>query len=174
MDFTILRNGAPVELADLRAGDVVSFRGIAYTARDAAHARITDTIRGGGTPPFPIRGSAIYYAGPTPARPGEIIGSCGPTTSTRMDDYTPFLLERGLAVMIGKGKRRPDVIESMKQAGAVYLCAVGGAAALIKKHVTDCKEIAYHDLGCEAVRRLVFDDLPLIVGIDARGEICLR
>lgn len=161
------------DITSLRAGDAVTFSGTIYTARDAAHKRMTEAAAAGSPLPFDIRGAAIYYAGPTPARSGEIIGSCGPTTSARMDDYTPALLDLGLKIMIGKGKRSPAVVEAMKRNKAVYLIAVGGAAALIKSRVTACEDVAYPDLGCEAVRRLTVKDLPLLVAIDSRGESIL-
>lgn len=163
-----------MDYSKLKAGDIVSFSGDVYTARDAAHLRIVTAMKQGQKPPFPLKGAVIYYAGPTPAKPNELIGSCGPTSSTRMDDYTPYLLDQGLSAMIGKGKRNPDVIDAMVRNGAVYFCAVGGAAALIKKHIVACEEIAYPDLGCEAVRKLTFKDLPLIVGIDAKGNSVLN
>lgn len=155
--------------ATLTAGEEVLFSGVAYTARDAAHKRFVEAADGGEPLPVDIRGAAIYYAGPTPARDDEIIGSCGPTTSARMDDYTPRLLDMGLKFMIGKGKRSPAVIDAIRRNGAAYLIAVGGAAALIKSRITECEEVAYPDLGCEAVRRLVFDKLPLLVAIDCHG-----
>lgn len=161
------------DITSLRASDAVTFSGAIYTARDAAHKRMTEAAAAGSPLPFDIRGAAIYYAGPTPARSGEIIGSCGPTTSARMDDYTPALLDLGLKIMIGKGKRSPAVVEAMKRNKAVYLIAVGGAAALIKSRVTACEDVAYPDLGCEAVRRLTVKDLPLLVAIDSRGESIL-
>ncbi len=162
------------DVTKLRAGDAVLFSGTVYTARDAAHKRMTEASAKGEPLPFDVRGAAIYYAGPTPTRAGEIIGSCGPTTSARMDDYTPALLDLGLKVMIGKGKRSPAVIESMKKNKAVYLIAVGGAAALIKSRIIACEEVAYPDLGCEAVRRLTVKDLPLLVAIDAKGNTILK
>lgn len=153
----------------LRAGDAVEFSGTVYTARDAAHKRFVEAANSCRPLPIDIKGAAIYYAGPTPARQGEIIGSCGPTTSARMDDYTPRLLDLGLKIMIGKGKRSREVINSIKRNKAVYLVAVGGAAALIKSRITACEDVAYPDLGCEAVRRLTFDRLPLLVAVDAYG-----
>ena len=123
--------------------------------------------------PFPLQGSAIYYAGPTPTKKGEIIGSCGPTTSARMDDYTPTLLDNGLKIMIGKGNRSSAVIQSMIKNGAVYLIAVGGAGALIKSKITACEDVAYLDLGCEALRKLTVKDIPLLVGIDCKGKSIL-
>ena len=158
------------DLTKLRAGDAVEFSGIASTARDAAHKRFVAALAAGEPLPVELRGAAIYYAGPTPARKGEIIGSCGPTTSARMDDYAPRLLDLGLKIMIGKGKRSPEVLDAIKRNGAVYLIAVGGAAALIKSRITACEEVAYPDLGCEAVRRLTFDRLPLLVAIDSLGN----
>lgn len=158
------------DLTKLRAGDAVEFSGVAYTARDAAHKRFVAALDASEPLPVELRGAAIYYAGPTPARKGEIIGSCGPTTSARMDDYAPRLLDLGLKIMIGKGKRSPEVLDAIKRNGAVYLIAVGGAAALIKSRITACEEVAYPDLGCEAVRRLTFDRLPLLVAIDSSGN----
>ena len=157
------------DLTKLRAGDCVLFSGTIYTARDAAHKRFVEALGRGEKLPFDVKNAAIYYAGPTPARAGEIIGSCGPTTSARMDDYTPAMLDAGVKIMIGKGKRSGEVTASMKKNGAVYLIAVGGAAALIKSRITACEEVAYPDLGCEAVRRLTVDKLPLLVAIDAYG-----
>lgn len=158
------------ELLSLNAGDIVFLSGTVYTARDAAHKRIVEAINSNKPLPFDLKGSAIYYTGPTPAKPGEIIGACGPTSSSRMDDYTPLLLEKGLKIMIGKGKRSQAVIVSMKKHKAVYLCAVGGAAALAKKYIISSELIAYEDLGTEAVRKLEFKDFPLIVAIDAKGN----
>ena len=154
---------------DLRAGQRVLLSGTAYTSRDAAHKRITELLDRGEEPPYPLDGAAIYYAGPTPAPEGLAIGSCGPTTSTRMDPYTPRLLDLGVKCMIGKGKRSPEVVEAMKRNGAVYLCAVGGAGALAAKCVSECEVIAFDDLGCESVKRLTLRDFPLIVGIDSLG-----
>lgn len=158
------------DLTALCAGDAVEFSGTIYTARDAAHKRFMEALDEGRPLPIDIDGATIYYAGPTPARKGEIIGSCGPTTSARMDDYAPRLLDAGLKIMIGKGKRSQAVIDAIKRNGAVYLIAVGGAAALIKSRITACEEIAYPDLGCEAVRRLTVDRLPLLVAIDHLGN----
>lgn len=161
-------------IKSLNAGDIVSLSGVIYTARDAAHKRMTDALKNGETLPFSLIRAAIYYAGPTPAKDGEIIGSCGPTTSARMDDYTPTLLDNGLAVMIGKGKRSDAVVESMKKNGAVYFVAVGGAAALVKNCVKDCSVVAYPDLGCEAVHRLYVENFELLVGTDCRGNSVLK
>ena len=147
----------------LRAGDRVFLSGTVYTARDAAHKRIMSIIDEGGELPFDIDGAVIYYAGPTPTPPGMAIGSCGPTTSCRMDPYTPRLLRLGLAAMIGKGERAPEVEEAIRECGAVYLCAIGGAGALAAKSVKSCEVIAFEDLGCESVKRLEIENFPLIV-----------
>lgn len=155
---------------DLRAGDRVILSGIVYTARDAAHKRLIDMLDEGKPLPFDIYGATIYYAGPTPTPPGRVIGSCGPTTSSRMDAFTPRLLSLGLAGMIGKGDRSASVAEALSVYGAVYFCAVGGAGALISRHITGCEEIAFSDLGCESVKKLRLDKLPLTVGIDSSGK----
>ena len=154
----------------LKAGDNVLLNGIIYTGRDAAHKRFIQAIENGEGLPFEIKGAVIYYVGPAPARPGKSIGSAGPTTSYRMDAYTPSLLKIGLKGMIGKGPRGEKVIEGMRAHGAIYFAAIGGAAALIAKSVKEAKVVAYEDLGPEAVRRLVVEDLPLIVAIDAHGN----
>jgi len=161
------------DITSLRAGDYVRFSGVVYTARDEAHKRLTINLAKGDSLPINLRSSAIYYAGPTPTRKGEIIGSCGPTTSARMDDYTPALLDNGLKITIGKGKRSPAVIESMIKNKAIYLIAVGGTASLIKKHIVSCEDVAYLDLGCEAIRKLAIKDLPMLVGIDTKGNSIL-
>lgn len=160
--------------ADLRAGDTVLLSGTVYTARDAAHARLCKMIDAGEPLPFALDGAVIYYAGPTPARDGAVIGSCGPTTSSRMDKFAPKLIERGLVGMIGKGKRSESVTEAMKDHGAVYFCAIGGAGALAAKCVKKAEIVAFEELGCEAVRRLEIEDFPLIVGIDAHGNSALK
>lgn len=157
-------------LAPLRAGDSVLLSGIVYTARDAAHKRLAALLDRGEPLPIPLEGTVIYYVGPTPPRPGMAIGSAGPTTSYRMDGYAPRLLGLGLLGMIGKGKRSPQVVESMIEAGAVYFGAIGGAAALIGRCVTASELIAYEDLGSEAIRKLTVRDHPLTVVIDSRGE----
>lgn len=157
------------DLAPLQAGDTVLLSGVVYTARDAAHARMMELLDQGKPLPFPIEGAAIYYVGPTPERPGCAIGAAGPTTSGRMDAYTPRLLDLGLACMIGKGKRSEAVKQSVVQNGAVYLAAIGGAGALMANSVQSCEVIAWPDLGCEAVRRLVVRDFPLTVLLDAHG-----
>lgn len=143
--------------------------GVVYTARDAAHARMMELLDKGEPLPFPIEGAAVYYVGPTPERPGCAIGAAGPTTSGRMDAYTPRLLDLGLACMIGKGKRTDAVKQSVVKNGAVYLAAIGGAGALMAGSVQSCEIIAWPDLGCEAVRKLVVKDFPLTVLLDTHG-----
>lgn len=160
--------------ASLRAGQRVLLSGTAYTSRDAAHKRIMELLDQGREPPYPLDGAAIYYAGPTPAPEGLPIGSCGPTTSGRMDPYTPRLLDLGVKCMIGKGKRSPEVIEAIRRNGAVYLCAIGGAGALAARCIERAEVIAFEDLGCESVKRLALRDFPLIVAIDSTGESILR
>lgn len=157
-------------IAELHAGDYVYITGTIYTARDAAHKRMYEAINSGENIPIDLKNNIIYYLGPTPAREGQVIGSAGPTTSSRMDKYTPLLLEHGLKGMIGKGKRSNEVIESMVKHGAVYFAAVGGAGALLSKRITDSKVIAYDDLGTEAIRELYVEDFPVIVVIDSCGN----
>ena len=154
---------------DLRAGDMVYLTGVIYSARDAAHKRMIEALDGGEKIPFDIKNTVIYYLGPTPAREGQVIGSAGPTTSSRMDKYTPKLLDLGLKGMIGKGKRSSEVIESMKKNNAVYFAAVGGAGALLSKTIKSSKVIAYDDLGTEAIREMYVEDFPAIVVIDSTG-----
>lgn len=158
----------------LSAGDRVYLSGTVYTARDAAHKRIFSALTGGEALPFSLENAVIYYAGPTPTPQGLPIGSCGPTTSGRMDPYTPALLERGLIAMIGKGDRSEEVYDAIKRAGAVYFCAVGGAGALAAQCVKTCEVIAYEDLGCESVKRLTISNFPLVVAIDSRGNSLFR
>ncbi|MCD6399375.1 Fe-S-containing hydro-lyase [candidate division WOR-3 bacterium] len=158
------------DIKNLRMGENVLLSGTIYTGRDAAHKRFIQAIEKGENIPFEPEGQVIYYVGPAPAKPGMPIGSAGPTTSYRMDPYTPKLLELGLAGMIGKGQRSEIVVNAMKKYGAVYFAAVGGAAALIAKSVREAKIIAYEDLGPEAVRKLFVEDLPLIVAIDTYGN----
>ncbi len=154
----------------LKAGDVVFLTGVVYAARDAAHKRMAEAIAQNQELPFDIRDQVIYYLGPSPEREGRVIGSAGPTTSGRMDSYTPMLLEKGLLGMIGKGRRSDAVKEAMRRSGAVYFAAVGGAGALLARHIKKSEGIAYEDLGTEAVRKLYVEDFPVIVVIDALGN----
>jgi len=154
----------------LRVGDKVLITGVLYTARDAAHKRLIELLDNGERLPFDIKGQLIYYVGPTPARPGQVIGSAGPTTSGRMDPYTPKLLELGLKGTIGKGQRSKEVIGAMKRYKAVYLAAVGGAAALIAKTIKKVELVAYEELGAEAIRRIEVVDFPAIVANDTYGN----
>lgn len=156
-------------LAALRAGDTVLLSGVVYTARDAAHKRMMECLDKGEPLPFPLEGSAVYYVGPTPEQPGRVIGSAGPTTSGRMDPYSPRLIALGQRVMIGKGARDKAVKEALQKEGGVYLAALGGAGALMAACVKELEVIAWPDLGCEAVRRLVVEDMPLTVVLDAAG-----
>lgn len=158
------------DILDLKVGEIVEISGIIYTGRDAAHKRFINSIKNNEKLPFDVKGQGIYYVGPTPSKPGEIIGSAGPTTSYRMDDLTVPLLERGLKVMIGKGKRSEKVIEGLKKYGAVYLAAIGGAGAYISDAIKECEVIAYEDLGAEAVRKLKVENLKLTVAIDSKGN----
>ncbi|MBQ7096821.1 MAG: Fe-S-containing hydro-lyase [Clostridia bacterium] len=163
----------PFEKTDaegLKCGDKVFISGKIYTARDAAHKRMIETLERGEELPFDIKNQIIYYAGPAPAKPGRIIGSCGPTTSCRMDAYAPRLIELGLTGMIGKGERDEAVIEAMKKHGAVYFGAIGGAGALIAECVKAVEVVAYEDLGTEAIRCLTVENFPAIVVIDAYGK----
>ena len=156
----------------LHAGDRVTLSGTVYTSRDAAHKRLTAAMREQGMDalPFPVQDAVIYYAGPTAAPPGRPIGACGPTTSGRMDPYAPMLLDAGLLAMIGKGERSEAVCEAIIRNRAVYFCAVGGAGALAAAHITACEVIAYDDLGCESVKRMTVEDMPLIVAVDSNGS----
>ena len=157
------------DLAPLKAGDTVLLSGVVYTARDAAHKRMMELLDQGKPLPFPVEGSALYYVGPTPERPGEVIGSAGPTTSGRMDAYSPRLLDLGQAIMIGKGARNGAVKEAVVRNGGVYLAALGGAGALMSASVKALEVICWEDLGCEAVRRLEVEDMPLTVILDTCG-----
>lgn len=158
------------DVEKLGIGDRVLINGTIFTGRDAAHKRLLDLLKGGKTLPFDIKGQIIYYVGPTPAKPGQVFGSAGPTTSYRMDAYAPSLIQRGLKGMIGKGMRSDAVKEAMKKYKAVYFAATGGAGALLAKRVKKAEIVAYEDLGPEAIRRLVVDDLPVIVVNDVRGN----
>ena len=157
-------------LAPLKAGDTVLLSGTVYTARDAAHKRMMELLDAGQSLPFPVEGSAVYYVGPTPERPGQVIGSAGPTTSGRMDAYSPRLLDLGQAIMIGKGARNQAVKEAVVRNGAVYLAALGGAGALMAASAEELEVICWEDLGCEAVRRLEVKDMPLTVILDGSGN----
>ncbi len=169
MQYRLTAPVKPADLASLRAGDTVLLSGTVYTARDAAHRRMMELLDQGKPLPFPVNGSALYYVGPTPERPGEVIGSAGPTTSGRMDAYSPRLLDLGQAVMIGKGARNQAVKDAIVRNGAVYLAALGGAGALMAASVVSSEIVCWEDLGCEAVRRLTVKDMPLTVVIDCRG-----
>ncbi len=154
----------------LHAGDNVLLSGVVYTARDAAHARFFSLLDQGAQLPFPLRGAVIYYAGPTPTKPGGQIGSFGPTTSARMDVFSPRLLDLGLAGMIGKGNRSEEVIAAIRRNRAVYFCAGGGFGALISRSIISMEEIAFPELGCESVKKLEVKNFPLIVAVDAAGN----
>ncbi len=158
------------KLKSLNVGDKVYLTGIVYTARDAAHKRMTEMIKNGEKPPFDIKDCAIYYVGPTPAKEGFAIGSAGPTTSYRMDAYAPMLLDMGQSIMIGKGQRSKEVIKATERNGAVYLAAIGGAGALMAEHIVKSEIIAFEDLGAEAVRRIYVKNIPLTVVLDSRGN----
>jgi len=158
------------KVKDLKAGDSILLSGVIYTARDAAHKRLVELIDNGQELPIDVRDAVIYYVGPTPEKPGMIIGSAGPTTSYRMDAYAPKLLEKGLKGMVGKGLRSQEVIDSMVKNGAVYFAAIGGAGALISKSVKSAEIVTYEDLGSEAIRRLVVEDFPIVVVIDSEGN----
>lgn len=165
INVTRLREYAEI----LKAGDRVVLSGKVYTSRDAAHKRIVEAIENGSGLPYDLKDAVIYYAGPTPAPEGLAIGSCGPTTSSRMDVFAPLLLDKGVVAMVGKGERNKAVCDAIVRNKAVYLCAIGGAGALASKCITDCKVIAYDDLGCESVKELTFSDFPLTVAIDCSG-----
>jgi fumarate hydratase subunit beta len=158
------------KVVSLKAGDQVLISGVIYTGRDAAHGRLIKAINDGQTLPFDLKDNIMYYVGPAPAKPEETIGSCGPTTSYRMDDLTTPLLDRGLTGMIGKGKRNDTVIQSMMDNKAVYFAAIGGAGALIANSVEAVEIIAYEDLGSEAIRKLTVKDFPCVVVIDSEGN----
>lgn len=164
---------APLEkeiVKTLRAGDYVYITGTIYTARDAAHKRMDETLREGKELPVPLKDEIVYYMGPSPARDGRVIGSAGPTTASRMDKYTPKLLDLGLGGMIGKGKRSKEVIDAIIRNQSVYFAAVGGAGALLSKCIQESEVVAYDDLGTEAVRRLTVKNFPVIVVIDCEGN----
>ena len=158
------------EVRQLKSGDSCLLSGVIYTARDAAHKRLCELIEQGRELPFDIKDSVIYFVGPTPAKPGEVIGSAGPTTSYRMDAYSPVLIAQGQTGMIGKGKRNDEVIAAMKEHGAVYFGAIGGCGALLSQCIKKSEVIAYEDLGAEAIRRLEVENFPVIVIIDSEGN----
>ena len=154
----------------LHAGDEVLVSGVIYTSRDAGHKRMCETLARGEELPFDPKDATIYYVGPTPAKPGQVIGSAGPTTSGRMDAYAPTMMSVGARGMIGKGARLPEVVDAMKQYSGVYFGAIGGAGALLAKCIKSCELIAYEDLGAEALRKLYIEDMPLVVIIDSEGN----
>ena len=158
------------QVEQLKAGDYVYLSGTIYTARDAAHKRMFESMHRGEELPISLDGNILYYLGPSPAREGQVIGSAGPTTSSRMDKYTPDMLAAGLKGMVGKGKRSQAVIDAMKKYKAVYFAAVGGAGALLSKCIKEAEVVAYEDLGTEAIRKLTIEDLPVIVVIDSQGH----
>ena len=158
------------DVRKLKAGDSCLISGLIYTARDAAHKRLCELVAAGKELPFDVKDSVIYFVGPTPAKPGQAIGSAGPTTSYRMDAYSPTLIAQGQTGMIGKGKRGPEVIAAMKEHGAVYFGAIGGCGALLSKCIKKAEIVAYEDLGAEAIRRLEVEDFPVIVIIDSEGN----
>ena len=170
MDRQIQAPLDPQEIRTLRAGDYVKITGTIYTARDAAHKRMKETLDRGEALPFSLGNNVIYYMGPSPAREGRPIGSAGPTTASRMDKYAPELLDLGKKGMIGKGKRTVQVKEAIVRNGAVYFAAVGGAGALLSKKILSSEVIAYEDLGAEAIRKLEVKDFPVIVVIDSEGN----
>lgn len=165
-----INTGDKAVFAELNCGDRVFLSGDIYTARDEAHKRLSEILKNGDPPPFPLNGATIYYCGPTLAPEGAVIGSCGPTTSSRMDAFTPELFDLGLGAVIGKGERSPEVTASIVKNGGVYFCAIGGAGALIAKHVTAAEEIAFPELGCESIKKLTVADMPLVIAIDSRGN----
>lgn len=158
------------QLKKLKTGDSVLLSGTVYTSRDAAHKKIRALIEQGLPLPYPLQNAAIYYAGPTPAKNGLAIGSCGPTTSSRMDVYAPQFMDLGLAITIGKGERSKEVVDACKRNSAVYLCAIGGAGAIAAKAITKAEVIAFEELGCESVKKLTVQDFPLIVAVDTQGN----
>lgn len=160
----------PQDARRLRAGDSCLISGVIYTARDAAHKRLCELLEQGKPLPIDLRNSIIYFVGPTPAKPGQAIGSAGPTTSYRMDAYSPLLIAQGLTGMIGKGKRGAEVVEAMQEHGAVYFGAIGGCGALLSRCIKKAEIVAYEDLGAEAIRRLEVEDFPAIAVIDSAGN----
>lgn len=169
MEYSLNTKDLKNNIQMLKAGDRVLLSGTVYTSRDAAHKRIFELMDKNEPLPYDIDGAVIYYAGPTPTPSHLAIGSCGPTTSSRMDTYAPKLLDLGLSAMIGKGGRNEDVVNAIIRNKAVYFCAVGGAGALAAKCITSCEVIAFDDLGCESVKKLTLKDFPLVVGIAPNG-----
>lgn len=160
-------------IPELHIGDRVILSGTIYTARDAAHKRIFKLLDNGSNLPFPLEDSIIYYASPTPAPdglPGTVVGACGPTTSGRMDPFTPRLLDLGLPCIIGKGERNQDTVDAIARNHAIYLCAIGGAGALVSKHIISSEEIAFPELGCESIKRMKIKNMPLTVAVDMLGK----
>lgn len=166
VNTALLKEKAPT----LCCGDKVLLSGTVYTARDAVHKKIQELIEKGGELPFQIEGACIYYSGPTPAKVGTAIGSCGPTTSSRMDKFTPALLDMGLIAMIGKGPRSEDVVSAIVRNKAVYFVAIGGAGAIASERIVSSEVVAFPELGCESVKKLVFDSFPVFVAIDSEGN----
>ena len=158
------------QVEDLHAGDYVYISGVIYSARDAAHKRMQETLERGEALPIELEGNVIYYMGPSPAREGRPIGSAGPTTASRMDKYAPKLLDLGLGAMIGKGKRSQAVIDAIVRNGSVYFAAIGGAGALLSQRIKKSEVVAYDDLGTEAIRKLEVEDFPVVVVIDSQGN----
>lgn len=161
-------------IESLSAGDMVCLSGPLFTARDAAHQRLVENLNQQLPPPFDFKGQVVYYAGPCPAKPGRVIGSVGPTTSGRMDAFSPRLIEEGLKAMIGKGLRNQAVMEAIVKHRGIYFAAIGGAAALMSQCVKEAKIIAYEDLGTEAIRRLIVERMPVVVAVDCRGREAYR
>ena len=168
-EFELSTDSLRTAIPDLSVGDRVFLSGTVYTSRDAAHKEIIRLLDEGNELPFPLQDAVIYYAGPTPGHGGMPVGSCGPTTSSRMDGFAPRLYRLGVAATIGKGERDEGVVKAIHESGAVYFCAVGGAGALIARHITGAEEIAFPELGCESVKRLTVERLPLIVAVDSTG-----
>ena len=170
MEYRLTAPMTREQARQLRCGDTVLFTGTIYTARDAAHKRLVELLDKGEPLPFDVNGAVIYYAGPTPAQKGHAVGSCGPTTSYRMDAYAPKVIAAGSTGMIGKGKRDEGVVNAMKEHGAVYFAAIGGAGALLARGVKKAEVVAYEDLGAEAIRRMEVVDFPVTVVIDTLGQ----
>ena len=168
--FKIHTDNLSNEIPKINCGDEVYLSGTIYTARDAAHKKLKELIDKNIPLPFTLDGASIYYAGPTPEPPGRPIGSCGPTTSSRMDVFTPLMMDNGLIAMIGKGPRNNDVIQAIKKHGGIYFCAIGGAGALAALAVKSFEIIAFPELGCESIKKLEIENFPLLCGIDSKGQ----